>query len=96
MATVICGQCTTKFEAEVEADALAAELEHICSVTGFAPTDPRSMGEDYEAIQAAALSRGVERIDEEVHPAEAVEIAEAPATEVTPETPAASTDSTIK
>lgn len=49
---VICGQCNTQFETS------EAELAHICSVTGVAPTDPRSMGANYEAIQAAALERG--------------------------------------
>lgn len=48
----ICGQCQIQFDTEAE------YLNHRCSETGVEPTDPRSMGADYEAIQQSALERG--------------------------------------
>ena len=47
-----CGQCGLGFPTA------EAELAHVCEVTGVTPTDPRSMGENFEAIQQAALERG--------------------------------------
>jgi len=52
---VKCGQCNKEFETKEVC------LAHICEVTGVAPTDPRSMGENYAQIQEAALKRGSER-----------------------------------
>lgn len=50
--SVFCGQCTLEFETP------ELELEHICSVTGYAPTDPRSMGPNWQQISIAAIERG--------------------------------------
>lgn len=36
------------------------ELQSVNPETGFLPTDPQSMGENWEAIQQAALDRGSE------------------------------------
>lgn len=47
-----CGQCEQEFKTE------AAYLKHECSVTGARPTEPESMGANWEAIQKAALERG--------------------------------------
>lgn len=52
----ICGQCLKQFKSEAE------YLAHKCEKTGVAPTDPKSMGENYEAIQNAALARGEAKI----------------------------------
>lgn len=50
--SVFCGQCDQEFETP------ELELEHICPATGVAPTDPRTMGPNWQAIQEAALARG--------------------------------------
>ena len=52
--SVFCGQCNLEF------DTPELELAHVCSVTGFAPTDPRSMGSNWDKIAVAALGRGLE------------------------------------
>lgn len=52
--SVFCGQCGLEFATS------ALELEHVCKVTGVKPTDPKSMGANYEAIQKAAVARGEE------------------------------------
>lgn len=52
---VRCGQCNKEFENN------EAYLSHVCEVTKVTPTDPKSMGADYEKIQAAALKRGAEK-----------------------------------
>ena len=52
--SVFCGQCAVEFETE------ELELDHVCAVTGVKPTDPQSMGPNWEAIQTAALERGQE------------------------------------
>lgn len=61
-----CGQCKMGFATE------ALYLAHQCAATGFKPTEPQSMGEDFEAIQDAALVRGEARRGEVMHPAEAM------------------------
>lgn len=50
--SVFCGQCNLEF------DTPELELEHICEVTGYAPTDPRSMGPNWQNISIAAIERG--------------------------------------
>lgn len=50
--THVCGRCGQAFGSE------DSYLSHVCVGTGVAPTDPRSMGPAYEAIQNAALRRG--------------------------------------
>lgn len=50
--SVFCGQCTLEF------DTPELELVHICDVTGVAPTDPRSMGQNWDKIAIAAIERG--------------------------------------
>lgn len=52
---VKCGKCNKEFENN------EAYLSHVCEVTGVVPTDPRSMGKDFEKIQNAALKRGSEK-----------------------------------
>lgn len=47
-----CGQCGLGFKTET------AYLRHVCEVTGVIPTEPASMGANWEAIQKAALERG--------------------------------------
>lgn len=51
---VICGKCNEEF------DTPELELAHVCAVTGVAPTEPESMGPNWELIQEAALARGEE------------------------------------
>lgn len=51
---VICGQCTQEFKTAEE------ELNHVCPTTGVKPTDPKTMGPNYKAIQEAAIKRGQE------------------------------------
>ncbi len=53
----ICGQCGGKFGSEKR------YLDHTCKTTGVTPRDPESMGNDYAAVQDAAVERGQE--DEE-------------------------------
>ena len=50
----ICGKCEKSFKSE------KAYMEHTCEVTTVTPKDVLSMGLHYEAIQQAALKRGVE------------------------------------
>jgi hypothetical protein len=50
--SVFCGQCTLEF------DTPELELAHVCEVTGFTPTDPRSMGANWQTIATAAIERG--------------------------------------
>lgn len=54
-----CGQCYKNFETE------EAYLAHTCEVTGFTPTDPMHLGEDFALVQQAALERGEERQQEQ-------------------------------
>lgn len=54
MATHVCGKCSLQFDTE------QSYLEHKCKNTGVKPTNPLSMGLHYEAIQQAALKRGLE------------------------------------
>lgn len=49
---VYCGQCGLGFETP------ELELDHTCEVTGAKPTEPESMGANWQAIQEAALARG--------------------------------------
>lgn len=50
----ICGKCEKSFKSE------KAYMEHTCEVTTVTPKDGLSMGLHYEAIQNAALKRGVD------------------------------------
>lgn len=50
----ICGKCLLEFEDENK------YLDHVCKESKVKPTNPLSMGLHYEAIQQAALKRGVE------------------------------------
>jgi uncharacterized C2H2 Zn-finger protein len=52
---VRCGQCNKEFKDR------EACLKHVCEVTGVVQTDPKSMGENFKAIQEAALKRGLEQ-----------------------------------
>ena len=52
--SVFCGQCEGEFETP------ELELEHVCEVTGYAPTDPRSMGPNWDRIAVAAIERGAD------------------------------------
>lgn len=61
----ICGVCSDEWLTEEE------YLAHVCPGTGFAPTEPEHQGPEFLAVQEAALARGEERREEEVHPAEA-------------------------
>lgn len=61
----VCGQCNKTFATEAE------YLDHTCEATGFNPTQAEHLGEDFAAIQEAALKRGADRAGEKVHPAEA-------------------------
>lgn len=49
---VFCGQCSLEFESE------ELELAHLCSVTGVTPTEPESMGTNWDTVQLSALDRG--------------------------------------
>ena len=55
--SVFCGQCTLEFETP------ELELDHVCEVTGVKPTEPESMGPNWETIQQAALARGLEETE---------------------------------
>lgn len=55
---VFCGQCNKEF-----AD-LDTELNHICKVTGVKPTDPESMGVNWQKLQESAIKRGIKESDE--------------------------------
>jgi hypothetical protein len=55
MATHICGQCGLKTQIEQE------YLDHKCSATGFAPTQPEHLGEEFAAVSTEAVKRGEER-----------------------------------
>lgn len=48
----VCGQCEAKF------DTAEQYLDHTCNRTGFQPTDPRHLGEDFAKVSEAALARG--------------------------------------
>ena len=49
-----CGACQNGFDTEEE------YLNHVCPISGFVPTDPNNLGEDFKKIQEAALKRGAE------------------------------------
>jgi hypothetical protein len=51
---VFCGQCNVEFDTE------ELELAHVCETTGYAPTDPRSMGPNWDKIAVAAIERGAD------------------------------------
>lgn len=51
---VICGQCSTEFDGD------ETYLVHTCEATGYKPTDPESMGVNWQTIQQKALERGLE------------------------------------
>lgn len=52
--SVFCGQCSLEFEGDPD------YLVHECEVTGVVPTDPESMGVNWQTIQQKALERGLE------------------------------------
>ncbi len=55
----VCGQCRKEFETEEQ------YLEHTCEKTGFNPTQPENLGEEFALISKAAIDRGAARkIDE--------------------------------
>lgn len=60
MALNICGQCNGKFATDQE------YLEHHCLATGFAPTQPEHLGEEFKKIQEEAIKRGEEKKDKPV------------------------------
>lgn len=60
----VCGQCNIAFDSE------QGYLDHTCAATGFTPTDPQHLGEDFALVQEEALARGEARKDEEIHPSE--------------------------
>lgn len=51
---VVCGQCSIEFNTDED------YLVHLCEVTGVVPTDPQSMGVNWQTIQQKALERGTE------------------------------------
>ncbi len=51
----ICGKCGQSFNSEQE------YLDHVCTETGFKPTDIEHQGEEFKAVSEAALKRGEER-----------------------------------
>lgn len=63
----ICGRCKAEFDSE------EAYNGHTCPETGVTPADPEHHGEEFLAVQEAALKRGEERKGEKVHPAAAAE-----------------------
>jgi len=52
LANVYCGQCGLGF------DTPELELAHVCSVTGVKPTEPESMGVNWNTISSTAIDRG--------------------------------------
>ena len=55
---VFCGQCNKEF------DTWKDELDHTCKITGVKPTDPESMGVNWQKLQENALKRSVKESDE--------------------------------
>ena len=53
-----CGKCGGEFATDQE------YLDHECPETGFKPTDPENLGEEFKAVQEAALKRGAEKKEE--------------------------------
>jgi hypothetical protein len=51
----LCAQCEQVFATEQE------YLDHKCEKTGFQPTDPRHLGEEFKAVSEAAVARGEAR-----------------------------------
>ena len=49
---VICGQCSNQYASDT------TYKNHSCSVTGVKPTEPESMGENWNTIQTEAITRG--------------------------------------
>lgn len=50
-----CGRCEVEFATDQE------YLEHECPETGVTPKDPEHLGEEFKAVQEAALERGAEK-----------------------------------
>ena len=50
-----CGRCGKEFKTEKE------YCDHMCEATGFTPKDADHQGEDFKAVQEAALKRGEAR-----------------------------------
>lgn len=60
----ICARCADEWLTEAE------YLNHVCPATNVTPQDPAHLGEEFAAVQEAALQRGAERVGEEAHPAD--------------------------
>lgn len=50
----VCSLCAQQF------DNAEGYRQHVCPANGFAPTDPRHLGEDFPAVSEAAQQRGSE------------------------------------
>lgn len=61
----ICGVCHDEWLTEDEYNT------HKCTGTGFTPQEPEHLGPEFMAISEAAIARGEERKNEDVHPADA-------------------------
>ena len=51
----VCSKCEVGFATEQE------YLDHVCPKTGFKPTQPEHLGEQFKKISEAALKRGEDR-----------------------------------
>ncbi len=54
-----CGQCRGEYKTEVE------YLAHKCEKSGFKPTEPENLGEEFKLVSEAALARGAAKKAEE-------------------------------
>lgn len=51
----VCGKCSGEFETDEQ------YCDHQCETTGFTPKQAENLGEEFAAVQQAAIERGEAR-----------------------------------